>query len=228
MQSPLHPQQKEERKPGRPPWQIEPVRDQADLESDDYPEPAGPLAHEKNHSRTDPEQHIEVPEHRVGILADQQTPDIRQSVRFECVTGKNQLHRHIQNANHKRDRSSAIDNIQADLDERLLYLATDFLESVRTEKHRYARDQFRIIQTLIDKYDVDACLDAIEFCSRSRIFSANTMKDYLEHQESASSHPLPELDLSRIPVSNAKYHISTEKRPLDVYVKVGDRNADTY
>jgi hypothetical protein len=153
------------------------------------------------------------------------TPDKEPICEHRICSGKGML---IQNVDHKRDKSSAIDSIQADLDERLFYLATGFLESIRTEKHRYARDQFRIIQTLIDKYDVDACLDAIEFCTRSRIFSANTMKDYLEHQESISSHPLPEFDLSMIPVSDAKYHVSTEKRPLDVYVKVGDRNANTY
>lgn len=153
------------------------------------------------------------------------TPDNELLCEHRICSGKGML---IQNADHKRDKSSAIDSIQADLDERLLYMATGFLESVRTEKHRYARDQFRIIETLIDKYDVDACLDAIEFCARSRIFSANTMKDYLEHQESISSQPLQEFDLTGIPVSDAKYHVSTEKRPLDEYVKVGDRNANTY
>ncbi len=134
----------------------------------------------------------------------------------------------IQNTNHRRDKLSAINNIQADLDERLLYLATDFLNSIREEKPRYARDQFRIIETLVDKYDVDACLEAVDFCTKSRLFSANTMKDYLEHREALATHPLPEFDFTNIPVSDAKYHVSTEKRPLDAYVKVGDQNVDSY
>ena len=153
------------------------------------------------------------------------TPEKEPLCEHRICSGKGML---IQNADHKRDKSSAIDSIQDDLDERLMYMGSDFLESIRTEKQRYARDQFRIIETLIDKYDVDACLDAIEFCTRSRIFSANTMKDYLEHQEAVSSQPTPEFDQMHIPVSSAKYHVSTEKRPLDVYVKVGDRNANTY
>lgn len=134
----------------------------------------------------------------------------------------------IQNADHKRDKASAIDRIQADLDERLGYTASEFLTGIRSDKQRYARDQFRLIETMIDKYGYDACLDAIEFCMKSRIFSANTMKDYLEHMESISSQPIPEFDFSSIPVNDMKYHVSTEKRPLDIYVKVGERDADTY
>ena len=153
------------------------------------------------------------------------TPDKEPLCEHRICMSKGML---IQNADHKRDKTSAIDRLQSDLDERLYYLATEFLAAIRTEKTRYARDQFRIIETLIDKYEVNACLDAIEFCMKSRIYSANTMKDYLEHKESVSSIDQPEFDPSRIPVSNLKYHIATQKRPLDVYVKVGDQNADTY
>ena len=54
------------------------------------------------------------------------------------------------------------------------------------------------------------------------------MKDYLEHLELTSSQHLPKLDVTRILVIDAKYHVSTEKRPLDVYEKIGDQNENTY
>lgn len=140
-------------------------------------------------------------------------------------SGRGQL---IQNTDHKRNKTSAVDKIQADLDERLFYQATEFLEGIRKEKARYARDQFRFIETLIDAYGVNDCLNAIDFCHRSRLYSANTVRDFLDHQAAMSSQPEPEFDVNIIPVSNAKYHVSTEKRPLDVYTKVGDQIANTY
>ena len=46
----------------------------------------------------------------------------------------------VQNTNHKRDKAFAVDRIQADLDERLFHLAMGFLETIRIDKSRYARD----------------------------------------------------------------------------------------
>ena len=134
----------------------------------------------------------------------------------------------IQNSDHKRDKSSGVDQIQKKLDERLDYLCTDFLNYICHEKQRYARDQFKLINTLLDNYDKEKCIDAIEFCMRSRLFSANMMRDYLEHHRTLSVAEPSEINMRMIPIDDAKYHISTEKRPLDVYVKVGDQYADSY
>ena len=130
----------------------------------------------------------------------------------------------IQNKSHTRDRTTAIDKVQSELDARLQGKATDFLQTIRTEKSRYARDQFRLIQSLLDQYGLDATLDAVAFCEHSRIYSANTMKDYLEHQASLTpsmkqSPAAPTL----IPVDKAEYHITTQKRPLEVYARMGVR-----
>ena len=88
----------------------------------------------------------------------------------------------IQSTNHRRDRSTALDKIQEDLDAQMGGKATSFLQTIRTEKSRYARDQFRLIQSLLDQHGLEASLKAIDFCQYSKIYSANTMKDYLEHQ----------------------------------------------
>jgi hypothetical protein len=107
--------------------------------------------------------------------------------------------------------------MQAALGILLLGKVDDFLQTIRTEKSRYARDQFKLIRTLCDQYGVDAVLEAAEFCQYSKLYSVNYIKDYLEHNASKQTEPPALL----IPVSNAKYHVTTQKRPLSVYAKAG-------
>ncbi len=109
------------------------------------------------------------------------------------------------------------EELDADLDGK----ATDFLTTIRTDKSRYARDQFRLIRSLLDQYGLEAALEAIGFCRRSRLYSANTMRDYLEHRAALSGKPQPVPAVPTIPVDSPKYHVATQKRPLDVYAKVG-------
>lgn len=123
----------------------------------------------------------------------------------------------IKNTNHCRDVSSSIDKLQSEIDETLNFKATSFLQIIRIEKARYARDQFKLIQSLCDKYGVEATILAIEFCISSKLYSATFAKDYLEHQ----AKPKQEFANLPIPISNNKYHITTEKRPVTVYSKAG-------
>lgn len=71
-------------------------------------------------------------------------------------TGRGQL---IKSTSHSRDNSDPLDKAQSIIDELLLFKATDFLQIIRTEKSRYARDQFKLLQTLSDKYGVDNVLN---------------------------------------------------------------------
>lgn len=123
----------------------------------------------------------------------------------------------IQSTSHQRDRTSSLNQMQAALGALLLGKANDFLQTIRTEKSRYARDQFKLIRTLCDQYNVDAVLEAAGFCQYNKLYSANYIKDYLEHNAFKQPKP-PELP---IPVSNAKYHVTTQKRSLHVYAQVG-------
>ncbi len=90
------------------------------------------------------------------------------------------------------------------------------------DKFRYARDQFRLIRSLLDQYGMEAALRAIGFCQRSRLYSANTMRDYLEHQAALSRQTQPLPAIPAIPVDDPKYHVTTQKRPVSAYAKVGD------
>ena len=48
------------------------------------------------------------------------------------------------------------------------------------------------------------------------------MRDYLEHQTALSKDTRPAPAISAIPVDDPKYHVTTQKRPLADYMKVGD------
>lgn len=127
----------------------------------------------------------------------------------------------IQNKSHLRDRTTALDELQDSLDEQLNYGATKFLQRIREEKSRYARDQFRLLQSLLDRFDTEQMLYAISFCMDSNLCSANTVRDYLEHSAEEKTKELPFIYPSQIPVNDPKYHITTQKRSLSVYAKVG-------
>lgn len=129
----------------------------------------------------------------------------------------------IQSMSHRRDRTSKLDKLLEELDAELGGGATEFLTTIRVDKSRYARDQFRLIRSLMERYGVDAALQAIGFCQRSRLYSANTMRDYLEYQAAmAANVPRSGPPPAAIPVDDPKYHVTTQKRPLTDYAKVGD------
>jgi len=131
-------------------------------------------------------------------------------------TGRGQL---IKSTSHTRDVTGSVDKAQCAIDELLLFKATNFLQIIRTEKSRYARDQFKLLQTLCDKYEIDSVLNAIEYCQVSRLFGASYVRDFLEY----NTKPKQVIVLNPIPISNSKYHVTTEKRSLDVYAKAGGK-----
>ncbi|MFI3170698.1 MAG: IS21 family transposase [Faecalibacterium sp.] len=126
----------------------------------------------------------------------------------------------IQSKNHRRDRTSSLDKIQAELSEQLNKKADVFLNGIRTEKSRYARDQFQLVSSLICQYDLESVLQAVAFCTDNRIYSANTLRDFLAHiaQQTPKTVEIPNIV---IPVDDVKYHVTTQKRDVSIYAKVG-------
>lgn len=112
----------------------------------------------------------------------------------------------VQNKSHTRDRSSGLDQMQDALDSLLENKASTFLQTIRTQKSRYARDQFKLIQTLCDQYGLKDVLVAVDFCQYSKLYSANYVKDYLEHHADKQ----PEVTTLPLPLSNSKYHVTTQ------------------
>lgn len=75
--------------------------------------------------------------------------------------GRGQL---IQNHSHLCNRTTALDQLQDSIDEQLENSATEFLQWIREEKSRYTRAQFRLLQSLLDRFGTEQMLDAISFC----------------------------------------------------------------
>ena len=124
----------------------------------------------------------------------------------------------IKNTNHTRDRESSLNELQEALNELLGHKVDEFISIIRTEKSRYARDQFKLMNILCNKYTTEKVLDAIGYCMQNKLLSVTYVKDYLEYTNK-EKHEIP---LVAIPVSNNKYHITTEKRSVDAYVKASD------
>ena len=121
----------------------------------------------------------------------------------------------------ERQLSTAVNDLQEKLDESLEHKAGVFLAGIRADKPRYARDQFKLIQTLLDKYGKEKVIAAAAFCTESKLFSANYAKDFLSYSE----QPVPEpvhFVTNKISIDKPVYHITAEKRSLDVYAKAGD------
>ena len=133
----------------------------------------------------------------------------------KIATGRGLL---IQSTSHRRDRTSGLDKMQNELNNILHNSANVFLETIRQEKSRYARDQFCLLQTMHDQYGTEAVLEAVAFCNGSKLYSVNYVRDYLLHR----AIPLVPQVKPLLPVKDSKYHVSTEKRALDVYAKAGE------
>lgn len=127
----------------------------------------------------------------------------------------------IKNRDHSRNKESSINQLQINLDRMLECQAGDFLKNVRLQKGRYARDQFSIVESLINIYGVRAVLEGTDFCSKNRLYSASFLRDYLASSNNPDFTGPPVIDTSKIPVQDPRYHVKTEKRPLEAYSKVG-------
>ena len=125
----------------------------------------------------------------------------------------------VQNKTHKRDRSRGVGALQLALVERLQGKGYSFLDAVQKDKPRYVRDQFQLIHTLCDRYGEEAVLEGIFYCEELRLYSANYVKDYLEHTQPK----VPELVCLPIPMSDLKYHVATQKRAVSDYARAGDK-----
>lgn len=123
----------------------------------------------------------------------------------------------VKNTNHRRDRDCSIDAMEVRLNNEFGNRAEDFIKEIRRQKSRYSRDQFSLIHELIKEYGKDSVLSSIDYCMKNKLFSATYVNDYLIHQ----NQPKPEPSKIKIPVSDKKYHVTTEKRSVSVYAKVG-------
>jgi len=110
------------------------------------------------------------------IIKDQQD---RHIATHEICFGKGRV---ISNTDHKRDKSKNLDNLMLnvavifpDSDKALMYL-----ERIRKEKPRYARDQFLYIRKCVDRADVDSVVKTLGYCIDQEIYSARDFEAVMD------------------------------------------------
>lgn len=130
----------------------------------------------------------------------------------------------ISNTDHYRDKSHSLDALQEELNTALNHKADTYLSALRTEKARYARDQFNLLKSLIEKYASEKVLNGIDFCENNSLYSINSVKDFIEYSEKQNTggKELKKPPVSdNIPVDKPIYHITAAKRSVDIYAKAG-------
>jgi transposase len=134
--------------------------------------------------------------------------------------GKGQL---IKNNNHRRNTEQGIDELFSLMSNQLDGLGDDFLSEIRKRKSRYVRDQYGLIDTLIQKKGVSAVITAIEYCRKHELFSATDLRDTLEYLESqAKPGEPPKQTVIVMPITNpAAVAVVTQKRSIGAYAGLG-------
>lgn len=110
----------------------------------------------------------------------------------------------IINNNHKRDKSSKINNLIINVAEKFgsPCEAAKYFESIRTEKPRYIRDQIQLINKCFETIPETAMNKALGFCLNSNVYSASDFKSVAEkmhQQESAKVLPIKSPAIKTLP-----------------------------
>lgn len=87
----------------------------------------------------------------------------------------------VRNNSHKRDTSQSITDLVAQTALKFSNpeRATGFLEKVRKDNHRYARDQIRLIARVCDRYSRQEIDAALEYCLAENILIGNDFEPVL-------------------------------------------------
>lgn len=87
----------------------------------------------------------------------------------------------VRNNSHKRDTSQSINDLVAQTALKFSNpeQATGFLEKVRKDNHRYARDQIRLIARVCDRYSRQEIDAALEYCLAENILIGNDFEPVL-------------------------------------------------
>ena len=133
--------------------------------------------------------------------------------------GQGQL---VKNKDHERDKTSSVDGLQKSVDKKLDHKATVFLNGIRAEKTRYARDQFMIILRLISEYGKETVIIAAEFCTKNKLFGVAVLEDFIKTQLSMRDNKTDDDATTtdpKLPINDQAYHPNVQKRSPDEYLR---------
>lgn len=198
----------------------------------DEPEPAFPVrkhnvVYYKKNWYTVPEGTYQGRGTKVTILADGGELIIKdlngkQLAAHEICYGRGRL---ISNTDHKRDKSKKIDALM--LDVAVLFPDNDsalmFLEKIRKEKQRYARDQFLYIRRCVERADVDIAGKTLRLCIDNGIYDAKDFEAVLDmylEQRKANGTPMNEMKKISLTINKKIAEITPNTSNILDYEKI--------
>lgn len=142
----------------------------------------------------------------------------------------------IQNNNHLRNTEEKVKELQNKVLEKLSDAVGNrekpeiFLEGIKREKPRYARDQYKIIEKVINETDKAVLSKALEFCTTNSLYSAVDFKDAAAHFKKVviSTSSTKELNMDPPPPPDSKllHTVNVSRRDIGEYIKnLGGGNA---
>jgi hypothetical protein len=140
----------------------------------------------------------------------------------EICFGKGRV---ISNTDHKRDKSNKLDSLM--LDVAILFPDNDsalmYLEKIRRNMPRYARDQFQHIRKCVEKTDVDIAGKTLRYCIDHDIISARdfeaVMDKYL-NERAADGQPIIELKKVSLSINKKISEITPDTSNILDYEKI--------
>lgn len=116
---------------------------------------------------------------------------------------------------HRYERNQ---KIQERLDKAVSLLGEEFREYLTTlcrEKPRYVKEQLALTVKTCESYGRETALKAAAFCSEQELWSASDLAGVAASLVE-KTQPIP---VMRLPVSDEKYHVAVQIRPLSVYAE---------
>jgi len=83
------------------------------------------------------------------------------------------------------------------------------------EKPRYVKEQIGIVMQTCEDYGREKVLQGVEYCRECGLYSANDLRDAVESMHGRSE---PKQAEARLPVEDARYHISVSITPVAVWL----------
>jgi transposase len=127
----------------------------------------------------------------------------------------------VSNNNHKRDTSTKIDKLQESVIKRFdgFENAEVFLTQIRRLKPRHARDQFALIEKVLNEYSKEAVEKALNYCVTHSLYSAVEFRNAAKYFESRHETEIEESSRNlNIVIINAAAAYS-KKRALTEYTQ---------
>jgi hypothetical protein len=124
---------------------------------------------------------------------------------------------------HRRDRSTRIKEL---CEKTVALLGEEFRSYITViceEKPRYVKEQLELIVLSCETYGRGNALAAVAYCAERGLTSANDLRDAAEMISKQAAEPPSdptETNTKVLFMSNEKYRVQVEKRPLSVYAEV--------